>query len=191
MPRSRIFVLLLALPLACFAHQITGPHTALQGFLHPLTGMDHLLAMLAVGWLAAQSGGGKGRTLIPLSFLVGMVMGFGVGVAGFRTGSLEYAVAFSVIALGGIVAFAVRSRHLWAFTLIAGVCHGLVHGTEMPSSSNTAVFLGSLLASSGMILFLGTQAHNLSSKNDAFPAIRFAASGLLVVAGIRFLLGIA
>ncbi len=190
MTRSTI-ALLLIMPLACFAHVTFGPHTAMQGFLHPLTGMDHLLAMFAVGWLAVQGRGRPGTALVPMAFLAGMLGGFGFGAAGFNAHFAEYGIVLSIVAMGGIVAFSIESKFLWALTLAAGLCHGLVHGAEMPTNSSTAEYLLGILASSGALLFLGMQAYRHCSKTVAFTTIRLAVSATLIFAGIRFLLDLA
>lgn len=183
--------LILLLPIATFAHRTPGVHTALQATLHPLTGLDHLLALLAIGWLAAHARNLRGRLATPAMFLAGMTAGFCLGLSGFGAPSTEYAIALSVIALGGLIAFAVESRHLWMFTLGAGVCHGMVHGAEMPATAGSAQYLGMLLAGSTALLLLGMQAHLFTSRTSFFPAIRFATSALLIAAGIHFLLGAA
>ena len=190
MARSSI-ALLLVLPLACFAHLSFGPHTALHGVLHPLTGLDHLLALLAVGWLAVQCKGRSGNASIPMAFLAGMLAGFGFGVAGLTAHFAEYGIVLSIVSMGVLVALSIESKHIWTLTLVAGLCHGMAHGAEMPASSSTAEYLLGVLASSAALLFLGMHLYRRFSKIAAFPAIRLAASAMLIFVGIRFLVGIA
>ncbi len=182
---------LLGVPMACFAHVGSGPHTALQGFWHPVSGLDHLVTLLAVGWMVAHGLSRRGTISIPVAFLSGMFAGIGFGVVGFSVASMEYGIALSVVAMGCLVALAVESRYIWAFMIIAGFYHGLAHGSEMPASSNALEFLGGLLASSAAMLFLGLQAHRRFSGSVALPAIRYTASALLVFAGFHWLLGAA
>jgi urease accessory protein len=190
MARSAIALLMLV-PMACFAHFTLEPHTALHGLLHPLTGLDHLVAMFAVGWLAVRGRGRPGSASIPLAFLAGMFGGFGFGLAGFSAHFAEYGIVLSIVSMGILVALPIESRHFWAFTLVTGLCHGLVHGAEMPASSSTAEYLLGLLASSAALLFLGMHVHRHFSKSAAFPAVRFAVSALLMFAGVYCLVGIA
>jgi urease accessory protein len=126
-----------------------------------------------------------------MAFLAGMLAGFGFGVAGLVAHFAEYGIVLSIAAMGVLVALSTESKSLWTLTLATGLCHGLVHGAEMPASSSTAAYLFGLFASSAALLFLGMQAHRHCSKTVAFTAIRLAVSATLIFAGIRFLLDLA
>lgn len=189
MVRPAVSVLLF-LPLACFAHHTAGEYTPLQAVLHPLTGLDHLLALLGIGWLASRFSG-RANIAVSLAFLAGMLAGFGCGVAGWSIQSAEYGVALTVVALGVFIASAAGSRLIGVFAPVAGLVHGLVHGTEMPAEAGTAQYLLLLLASSAAVLLLGMIAYHRTAHTTASKGLRFATSGLLILAGFGFLLGAA
>jgi urease accessory protein len=123
-------------------------HDALHGFLHPLTGADHALAMLSIGFLAAQWGG-RAIWLIPSSFLAVMAIGGAVGMAGVRPPGVEFGVALSVVALGALIACRARLSLLAAMGLagLFALFHGLAHGAELPAGASGVRFaLGFVLA---------------------------------------------
>jgi len=103
------------------------------GFAHPFSGLDHLLAMVAVGLWAATLGGAA-RWAVPASFLVLMALGAVIGVHGVDLPMVEPMIALSVIALGAMVALALRVPTAAAAALVAlfGLFHGYAHGAEMP-----------------------------------------------------------
>ena len=116
------------------AHIIPGDvHGFGSGFAHPLHGLDHILAMVAVGLWAAQLGG-RARWLVPASFVGVMVLGAALAMAGLRVPFAEEGILLSVLVLGILVAVAARFP-LAASMAIVGVFaifHGHSHGTEMP-----------------------------------------------------------
>ena len=96
---------LMALPAAALAH--TGhmePGGFMHGFEHPLGGLDHLLAMVAVGLWAAQSGG-RALLALPAAFVGAMILGGLAGMAGLPLPAVELGILGSVLALGALVAF--------------------------------------------------------------------------------------
>lgn len=142
--------LLLAAPGLAFAH-ITGQahsHSLTSGFLHPLTGLDHLLAMFAVGLWAAQH---KGRAvwMIPLTFVSVMVLGGLIGLSGAYVPGAELGIAASLLALGGLIATATQFRPTLGMFIVGffALFHGYAHGHEMPAAMSAISFsLGFVLA---------------------------------------------
>jgi urease accessory protein len=124
------------LPTAAMAH--TGLHAdgLVEGALHPLTGADHLLAMLGVGLWAATLGGGA-RLVLPVVFVTLMAAGAAAGLAGLPLPGVEHWIAASVVGLGLAVAFQVRVPLAAAGALVAvfAVAHGQAHAVEMPVSA--------------------------------------------------------
>jgi urease accessory protein len=123
-------------------------HDALHGFLHPLTGLDHTLAMISIGFLAAQWGG-RAIWLVPGSFLAIMAIGGALGMAGVRPPGVEFGIALSVLALGALIACRARLSLLAAMGLagLFAVFHGLAHGAELPAEASGVRFaLGFILA---------------------------------------------
>jgi urease accessory protein len=104
-----------------------------HGFLHPLGGLDHVLAMVAVGLYAALLGG-RALWLVPATFVTVMALGGALGAAGYALPYTEIGLALSVVALGLAVALRVNLPTLAAMTLagVFAVFHGHAHGAEMP-----------------------------------------------------------
>jgi len=105
----------------------------IHGFSHPFSGMDHIMAMVAVGLLAARLGG-RALWLVPLSFIAMMAVGGLLGITGVGLPLVETGIALSVIVLGALVALDVKLPTALAMG-IAGffaLFHGHAHGAEMP-----------------------------------------------------------
>jgi urease accessory protein len=129
---SRIFILALTLmPLPALAH--TGHETGgfTSGVLHPLTGTDHLMAMVAVGLWAAALGGRAAWTL-PLALVLALAAGGVAGVAGLQMPLVEPAILASLVVFGVASAIALRVPLIAALagTAVFGLAHGLAHGAE-------------------------------------------------------------
>ena len=120
------------LPAAAMAHPGGEAHSFLAGAVHPLGGLDHLLAMLAVGLLAGYSGGSM-RWWLPASFVAAMATGAGLGVISVDLPFIEVGIAFSLIAFGAALVSkqSLRAPMLIALTAGFALFHGHAHGTEM------------------------------------------------------------
>ena len=120
-----------------------------SGLLHPMTGIDHLLAMFAVGFWSAFRGPGPARSALtlPLLFVCGAVLGTGLGLAGWFDGRIEIAVAASLLPLGAALLTGVRGSQGVALVVVAlcGVLHGAAHGRELAQSASIAALAGFLL----------------------------------------------
>lgn len=189
--------LAVAAPVA--AHPGHGESTSwgvLDGLLHPILGLDHLLAIVAVGVVAALAasmgaasiGGRRSPWTIPLAFLVGMMSG-GIGglLFGERTG-VELLIAASVVVLGVLVAAASRLHHLWMPVLMVGVgaLHGQAHGAEIPVGAAPGGYVAGFLVTTAGLLVVGTAA-GLGLRRA--PVLRVAAGSVMSVAGAWMLLG--
>ena len=117
------------------------------GLLHPFQGMDHLLAMVAVGIWAAQ-GGGRRIWLLPVTFMLLLGAGTALALAWPRLPMVETGIAASVLALGLLVSLSLRLP--LALSLLAtatfGLLHGYAHGLELPASAHPASFALGFLA---------------------------------------------
>lgn len=133
---------LATLPNAALAHTF-GAHDAglVHGFLHPVGGWDHLLAMVAVGLWAAQRGG-NALWLLPTAFVGAMIGGGLMGMAGLALPQVELAILLSVVALGGLVALGSRLPLLASAGVVAlfAVFHGHAHGVEMPEAAQPLLY---------------------------------------------------
>jgi urease accessory protein len=129
-------------------HDAAGLYETLQaGFIHPFTGLDHLLMMLCVGVWAGISGGAL-RWQLPAGFLLGMTGGWLLGLAGATVPGLEGGIAATLIALGVVLALRLdlsRAAQLVGVALGA-VLHGLAHGGELGGSMALAGGIGMLAA---------------------------------------------
>ncbi|MGD8673392.1 MAG: HupE/UreJ family protein [Thiogranum sp.] len=157
------------LPVSAFAHPLAGPATGFAaGFVHPLSGIDHLLAMVAVGLWAAQLGG-RALWVVPATFVAVMLAGAALGMYGAPVPFVEAGILTSVLVLGVLVATAMRLP-VAAGALLVGVFalfHGHAHGSEMPLSvagmAYSAGFAAAtaLLHASGMATGIAVQKLNM------------------------------
>ena len=187
--------LLSALPLALFAgaalaHPGHGGHESasfFSGIAHPVTGLDHLLAMLAVGLLAAREKG-TARWALPLVFVVTMLVGAGLGALGVGLPAVEGGIALSVLVLGLLVAFVVRLPLAVAGGLVAAFAlfHGYAHFAEMGHGSLLTFAIGFAVATAALHAAGYALARNM--PEDGKPGVvRRALGGLIAVAGAFFM----
>jgi urease accessory protein len=157
MLRSLVLVAcLLALPHPAAAH-VTGVASGFgAGFLHPLLGPDHLVAMVAVGLWGAQLGA-PAIWVLPVAFPLVMAAGGMIGVSGAELPYPEQMIALSGLALGLMVAFRVRIA-FWAAAAVVAVFalfHGYSHGREMPQAADAASFAIGFVVATGLLHLLG------------------------------------
>lgn len=131
--------LIFLLPPLAQAHPGLPGHTHgfSNGFFHPLNGLDHICAMIAVGLWAAQRGG-RALWLVPATFVSMLIVGGALGMGGAKIPYVEQIIAASVLILGILVAAAVRLP-LAASMVIVGLFalfHGYAHGAEMPETAS-------------------------------------------------------
>lgn len=154
----RILILSIAmLPVAAGAHTGDGAHHGfVHGFFHPLGGLDHLLAMIAIGLLAAHLGG-RALWLVPASFVALMAAGGVIGFSGFKLPYFEVAIALSVVVLGLLVALR-ANLPLAAAAAIAGgfaVFHGYAHGAELPAGGSALPYAAGFLCVTALLHLAG------------------------------------
>ena len=117
------------------AHPGGPAHDLVHGFLHPIGGLDHVLAMVGVGLLAAQLGG-RALWLVPGAFVVVMAAAAAFGAAGAMLPRLETGVAASVFVLGAVVALRLGMPASLAAAIVGlfAIFHGVAHGAELPQT---------------------------------------------------------
>ncbi len=155
--RSKILPagVLAALSAATPAYAHTGANALFSfssGFLHPLGGLDHLLAMFAVGLLAAQLGG-RALWLVPVAFVVMMIGGAALGSAAIDLPGVEFAIALSIVVIALPVALALNMPAVLAILLV-GVCavfHGHAHGAELPDDAGMTAYMAGFMVATGLI----------------------------------------
>ena len=153
-----VLVLLLALPTSAFAHTEGGAAGAgfLTGFLHPLGGLDHVLAMLAVGMWGAQLGA-PAIWMLPVAFPMVMALGGVAGIIGVPLPAVEIGITLSVLVLGSMIALD-RRPPLWVAFLIVSffaVFHGYAHGAELPGKTGAVAYSAGFVTATGLIHLTG------------------------------------
>jgi urease accessory protein len=166
-------------------------HGAGAGFIHPLSGLDHTLAMVGVGLLAARIGG-RAMWMLPAAFICLMVMGGALGAAGVALPFVETMIALSLIALAAALVLGSRIDALAGAALVGAFAlfHGHAHGTEMPlEASGLAYALGFVAATAALhAAGLGLGLMNAPAQR---PALACAAAAVMAVAGVALLAGVA
>ncbi|MFC0339442.1 HupE/UreJ family protein [Paracoccus niistensis] len=175
---------LMVLPGAALAHPGHDAGSFGGGFAHPIGGTDHVLAMVALGLLAAQAGG-RALWLLPAAFVSAMLVGGAAGWAGMPFGAVEPVILASVIVLGALVAMAARLPLGVMVAMAAGFgfAHGWAHGAEGPAEGLLSYALGFAVATA---LLHG--AGILIGRAAARPLLR-AAGGMTAVAGLALVVG--
>lgn len=158
---------------AAFAH--IGDHSHMsfaEGLAHPFTGLDHLLAMVAVGLWASQIGG-RALWLLPLTFPVVMAAGAAVGFGGAQLSWVESGIAASVLVLGTLIALRARPSLAISVPLIGlfALLHGYSHGVELPASVSALTYAGGFIAATATLHLVGIGLGLVASR---IP-VRFAA----------------
>ncbi|WP_435103332.1 HupE/UreJ family protein [Arhodomonas sp. AD133] len=192
--RAAALTVLALSPALALAHTGVGATGGLvHGFMHPIGGLDHILAMLGVGLVAANLGG-RALWLVPASFVAMMAVGGGLGVAGMPLPFLEIGIALSVVVLGALIAAQVALPVAAAMAVVGffAVFHGHAHGAEMPATASGlaygAGFMGAtaLLHAAGIGLATGVtrigQAVGRNSVRVAGAAMSVAGIVILVQA---------
>ena len=181
-------------PSVAFAHTGVGDTAGFaHGFLHPLTGLDHVLAMVMVGVFAWQLGG-RALWLVPATFVALMAVGGALGVAGIGVPFVEAGIALSVIVLGAIVALRIQAPVAVAMAVVGlfAIFHGHAHGSEMPeSAAGLAYGLGFMLATAllhaagvGLGFLIGWAAERKG------PIVVRTAGAAAALAGVAILAGL-
>jgi len=163
-----------------------------HGFLHPLGGFDHVLAMVAVGLYAALLGG-RALWLVPATFVAVMALGGALGAAGYALPSVEIGIALSVVVLGAVVALRVSLPTLAAMVLVGAfaVFHGHAHGAEMPQDLSGYEYAAGFLAATALLHGAGIALGLGMGKLSGFGGrVAQAAGGAVALAGLALLAGV-
>ena len=163
-------------------------HGFMAGFLHPVGGLDHVLAMVLVGLLAWQIGQ-RALWLVPAAFVAVMAAGGALGMAGIALPALEIGIALSVVVLGAMVAFGVRAPVAVAMGLagLFAMFHGQAHGAEMPASASALGYAAGFMLSTALLHAAGVAAGFGMGRISA-PTVRLAGAAASV-AGVVLLVG--
>jgi urease accessory protein len=184
---SRALALVALCLVADSASAHPGSHAATGfagGLAHPLTGLDHLLAMIAIGLWAAQQGG-RALWAVPAAFVGAMLLGGALVMAGLALPQIETGIAFSVLVLGLLVA----TRQQWA--VIAGMAvaggfalfHGYAHGLEMPQAASPALYAPGFVLATVFLHGVGLAGSLLGRYAMQAAGAGIAAGGLAMIFG--------
>ena len=188
--RLATLTLVLLAPAVAGAHPQTGGIGGfVSGFLHPLTGLDHIAAMVAVGLWGAYLGA-PAMWLLPVIFPMVMAFGGALGVLGVPLPGVEFCIALSGIMLGLAVAFAARPP-LWIAGLMVGffaIFHGHSHGTELPHAANAFTYAVGFVLATGLLHLSGIALGLLTRWPWGTMAVR-AGGGVIAGIGFGFLFG--
>ena len=181
-------LVLLGITAPAAAHMGTGLAGGFQsGFLHPLSGFDHLLAMVSVGLWGAF----LGRPLIialPVIFPAVMAIGGALGIANVPLPPVEIGIALSVLVLGAMIAGAVRAPVWLACTIVAifAVFHGYAHGKELPSAADPIGYSLGFVLCTGMLHVVGIGIGTINDRPGGAVVTR-SLGGLIAATGVWFL----
>jgi urease accessory protein len=145
------------LPATASAHTETGAFGGfLSGFKHPISGLDHLVAMVAVGLWGAFLGG-RARWMLPVVFPVVMAFGGTFGTLGVPMPAVETGIAISGVVLGLVVGFAVKPPIGVAAIIVGffGMLHGYAHGKELPDAANALAYSAGFVICTGLLHLCG------------------------------------
>jgi urease accessory protein len=180
--------MLMLTPATALAHREVGQATGfLSGFEHPISGLDHVLAMIAVGLWGAVLGP-PAIWVLPVAFPVMMAFGGLMGLLGFPLPGVEIGIAVSAVVLGAMVLAQLRPPLWIAAALVAffAIFHGHAHGRELPEGTNALLYSLGFVVATGLLHAVGIllgEAHRWSAGRQAVRA----AGGGVALAGLFFL----
>lgn len=184
------FLLVAAACPPAVAHTGSGGGGFVGGFLHPVFGPDHVVAMVAVGLWGAFLGA-PAIWLLPIVFPLVMAGGGVMGILGVPLPGVEIGIAISAIVLGLMVALAARPP-LWVATVLVGafaIFHGHAHGSELPPGTDAVAFSVGFVVATGLLHLTGITFGLLARWPAGRLTVR-AAGGAIALAGLAFLRGI-
>jgi urease accessory protein len=161
------------------------------GFIHPVLGWDHVIAMVAVGLWGAFLGM-PAIWVLPVVFPLVMAFGGALGVMGVPLPGVEVGIALSAVLLGGMVAFAARPPLWVAAVLVASfaIFHGHAHGTELPQAANPLAYSLGFVVATGLLHLSGIGFGLLTRWPQGRVLVRVVGAGI-AAAGAAFLFGFA
>ena len=178
-------IILLLLPGVAAAHTGVGATTGFaHGFLHPVGGVDHLLAMLAVGLWAAQLGG-RGIWAVPCAFVGIMICGGALGFSGLALPYIEEGILVSVLVLGALVAASVKFPLPASMLTVAlfALFHGHAHGAEMPLAAGAATYTAGFALATTLLHGTGI-GFGLLARTISFEKATRVAGSVIVLGGL-------
>ena len=173
------------LPSAALAHiGLEHASSFASGFKHPFTGLDHMLAMLAVG-LWAGLNGGRALWLWPAAFVGVMVLGGVLGISGVAVPMVEAGILASVVVLGLLVLAAAQLPAAAGAILVAAfaLLHGHAHGAELPGDAAAVTYAAGFAIATAILHAVGIGVARIAGSAKGRLAVR-GAGALVAAAGV-------
>ena len=190
--RIRLIVVMLACAMLSAAPALAHPQKGaavgfVTGFTHPISGPDHVLAMVAVGLWGAQLGA-PAIWLLPVAFPIVMAFGGFFALIGVPIPGVEFGVAASAMMLGAVVMFELRPPIIVAASLISifAICHGHAHGTELPANQSALLYSMGFVVATGCLHAVGIGIGTVYRWSWGQKVVR-AAGALISLGGVFFL----
>jgi urease accessory protein len=181
-------------PAVAFAHTgVDNTSGLVHGFGHPISGLDHVLAMVMVGVFAWQLGG-RALWLVPTTFVAVMAVAGALGIAGIGVPFVEIGIAVSVVVFGAVVAFDLKAPTVAVMGVVGlfAVFHGHAHGAEIPEDTGGVAYAAGFMIATALLHLAGISAGFLIGKageHYGSLAVRLA-GGSVTVAGVVLLVGV-
>jgi urease accessory protein len=182
------FCSLIFAPVPASAHIQQGEAAGfLTGFLHPISGLDHVLAMVAVGLWGAQLGA-PAIWVLPVAFPLVMAMGGMLGLMGVPVPGIEYGIAASAILLGAAVMLEMRPPLVLTAMVVGifAIFHGHAHGTELPPNQSALLYSMGFVIATGCLHALGIGIGVVHQWTWGQKVLR-AAGAVVAVGGVFFM----
>jgi urease accessory protein len=172
------------------AHVAQGGVTGglVAGFVHPILGLDHVVAMVAVGIWGAQLGR-PAIYVLPITFPLVMAFGGVLGVMGVPIPGIETGIAASALILGAMIALAARPRLSVAGSLVAvfAIFHGYAHGAELPAAANAVSYAFGFVVATGLLHAIGILVGTIGAWRAGPVALRAAGAAIAII-GVYYLI---
>jgi urease accessory protein len=178
---------------AAYAHTGLGDaHGFAHGFSHPMGGLDHILAMVAVGLFAAHLGG-RTLVLVPAAFMTMMAIGGALGMAGVALPMVDAVIGLSVVTLGLVICLDVDMATTAAMALVGffALFHGHAHGAEMPQTASGLEYAAGFILATATLHAVGAGLGLLVARLGERRGRRVlqTAGGAMAAAGVAILSG--
>jgi len=182
--------LLILMPEIALAHAPEGSGGGfVTGFLHPIMGVDHLVAMVAVGLWGAFLGE-RALWILPIVFPSIMAVGAAFGIVGLEIPLVEFVIALSGVVLGALIALRVRAPLAIAMVLVGifAIFHGYAHGVEMPEQISAITYSAGFVIGTGLLHLAGV-AIGFATRLPRGELLVRGCGGVISAIGLSYLVG--
>jgi urease accessory protein len=182
--------LLIVMPEIALAHAPEGAGGGfVTGFLHPIMGVDHLVAMVAVGLWGAFLGE-RALWILPIVFPSIMAVGAAFGIVGLEIPLVEFVIALSGVVLGALIALRVRAPLAIAMVLVGifAIFHGYAHGVEMPEQISAITYSAGFVIGTGLLHLAGV-AIGFATRLPRGELLVRGCGGVISAIGLSYLVG--